>query len=222
MDCDLLIMQPSWAQKVQSALETAEIVQAFSTVLRLGKDNSVESSETRIDRGILASIKHHGLNVLTSRGHPGFGWAARRQFLLNHPLFETAIVGGADKMMLYAWSGFADSSRTRAMTSEKGFIAFSRWASALEETCPQGPRLSFVPGTLHHLWHGNSEHRQYNERYEILKRFDFNPDHDLVVNADGCLELTSGKPELAQAITEYFFNRKEDGTDVAVTRSMIA
>ncbi len=212
MDCDLLIAQPSWAERVERELEQAEIVQVFSTVLRLGEENCVQSSSTRVDRGILASVKHHGLDVLSSRGHPGFGWAARRQFLLDNPLLETAIVGGADKMMLYAWSGFADSSKTRAMTSVKGFEAFARWVSAIETVLPQRPRLSFIPGTLHHLWHGDSKDRQYNERYEILKRFDFDPEHDLAGSQEGCLEFTGNKPQLEKAIAAYFLARREDGT----------
>lgn len=151
MDADLIFPDNGWPSRVQHALADADVVQTFSTVIRLAEDNNLESLSTRVDKGIIASLKHKNEHILSSRGHPGFAWAARRQFLLDWPLYDAAIVGGADKMMLCAWSDIADCPVTRSMTSPRSFKHFLDWAKG--GRC----RVSYAPGVVYHLWHGEQK-----------------------------------------------------------------
>jgi hypothetical protein len=210
MDADLIYPQSGWDQRAEAALQRSDVVQLFSTVIRLPEDNNPENSLARIDRGIVACVRHRGDHILFSRGHPGFAWAARRRFLLEQPLYDGAIVGGADKMMLCAWFGLADCSHMRSIMSEHGFEDFKAWAKRIFPSGESLPRVSYVPGVVHHLWHGEQQNRQYQERYEILKKFDFTPQNDLVVNQDGCWEWRGNKPSLEQAVADYFVARNED------------
>ena len=67
-----------------------------------------------------------------------------------------------------------------------------------------------MPGMALHLWHGNPVNRQYGERDTILRQHHFDPSVDLRLNEHGVWEWASDKPELHQAVSEYFFARKED------------
>jgi hypothetical protein len=211
MDCDLLLQLDQWSQRVRSALAASDLVQLFSTAFRFAQDNTIENPLTRIDRGLVACMKHRGETVATSKGHPGFAWAARREYLHENRFYDAGIVGGGDKMMLYAWCGIAYSSLVQAMTSAKSFAHYSRWAERVTQSGSRLPRLTYLPGSVHHLWHGEQKHRRYNERYAILKVHDFDPLGDLRDGMDGCWEWTGSKPQLETAVAEYFAGRHEDG-----------
>lgn len=221
MDCDLLLCLEQWPQRVQTALVGTDLLQLFSTVFRFAQDNTLDNPLTRMDRGLVACMKHRGETLTTSKGHPGFAWAARRDYLQKYRFYDAAIVGGADKMMLHAWCGTADSAAVQAMTSVKGFAHYSNWADTVTHSGTRLPRLAYLPGSVHHLWHGEQKHRRYNERYEILKAHDFDPLSDLSHGPDGCWEWTGSKHPLEAAVMEYFASRHEDGltdAEISVTR----
>lgn len=210
MDSDLLYLSSEWAWRVQDALTVNDILQPFSRVVRLGRDNSPANADTRIDMGVIAAMERTGQSVLLCKGHPGFAWAARKSFLLACPLYEGAIIGGGDKLMLHAWCGIPDCQDSRSMTSESGLRHYITWADRICNRGSSLPRMTYTPGVIHHLWHGDQKNRRYKERYEILRYFDFDPVVDLQVNEYGCWEWAGNKSELEAAVARYFVERDED------------
>ena len=73
-----------------------------------------------------------------------------------------------------------------------------------------GPaNVSYTPGVVLHIWHGDRANRDYTHRYEILKGNAYDPVRDVRVNEQGVLEWATDKPKLHREVTEYFNNRKE-------------
>ena len=71
-------------------------------------------------------------------------------------------------------------------------------------------KVSYVRGTVFHIWHGTTGNRTYLERHKILKDYAFDPKIDIRIDENGCWAWNSDKPKLRQMIREYFLNRRED------------
>jgi hypothetical protein len=70
-----------------------------------------------------------------------------------------------------------------------------------------------VEGTLLHHWHGQKRKRYYVERWETLRRHQYDPDRDIYRDAAGVLALTGNKPDLRDDLRRYFRSRDEDSRD---------
>jgi hypothetical protein len=74
--------------------------------------------------------------------------------------------------------------------------------------------VSFVDGSLYHLWHGDPVDRGYGERYSILERHGFDPDRDLEIDrSTGVWRWRHANQPLAAEVAGYFTSRFEDGRD---------
>ena len=69
-------------------------------------------------------------------------------------------------------------------------------------------------GYIVHLFHGSKTNRQYEERFTILTKHRFNPETDIVPDANGPLTFSQyalkEKPEMVKDINNMFQKRKED------------
>jgi hypothetical protein len=75
--------------------------------------------------------------------------------------------------------------------------------------------VGYVPGLIHHDFHGPKVARGYNTRNKILLDNKFNPDTDIKYDAQGLLQLETWEPrqiKLRDQIRAYFRARNEDNT----------
>jgi hypothetical protein len=70
--------------------------------------------------------------------------------------------------------------------------------------------ISYVAGSIEHMWHGAKAKRDYVGRWDILARNAFDPATDLKRNTWGVLELAGNKPDLRRDLDGYFRARDED------------
>jgi hypothetical protein len=139
----------------------------------------------------------------------GFTWAARRELLQQFGLYDACIVGGGDVCLASAAYGCA-----RELASKRGMTPPERqrylaWAESFHHAIGAG--VTHVEGTLYHLWHGDLRDRQYPERHQRLRRFHFDPFHDIALADNQVWRWNSDKPLLHQYVRDYFASRKEDG-----------
>ena len=86
--------------------------------------------------------------------------------------------------MLNAFTGhYVGVSRKMPPAMAEDVKAFGRRLTPLV-----GPtNVSYTPGVVLHIWHGNRADRDYTHRYQILLNNRYDPVHDVRVNEDGVL-----------------------------------
>lgn len=222
LDGDVVFASPGWAQRVLDALDTAPVVQAFSTMYDLprglGPDDAVRCPEAHARMSLAAGMASGRLpiDIFTVQGasmqlrySPGHAWAARRSVLRAHGLYDTFVMGGGDKVMAAAFFGLARESARAYELNEPRTRHYLEWALPVGDCV--GGRVGFADVVLYHLWHGDLDRRAYGDRYRRFERFDFDPFKDIRLAAGGAWSWSSDKPEMHAHVRRYFAQREEDG-----------
>jgi hypothetical protein len=219
LDCDVIFQGNDWPRCTSLLLERVKMVQPFSRAYRLPHDLDPDeecparSDPLRSAPFLIAS----GMPVATCMGTRarqigslhGFAWAADRDLLRKHRFYDACIIGGGDSAMLRAAYGyFDDAIRIQAMNSPQR-IHYLAWAEAFHDAVRSN--VGFVEGNLVHLWHGNSEHRRYGDRYQELTRFQFDPFEDIAIDNNKAWRWNTNKTEMHDCVSGYFLSRREDG-----------
>jgi hypothetical protein len=218
LDCDVLFENPDWAAETSRRLDSTPLVQPFARAIRLPRDGDVYRGEGIVYESLAATLGRDPSAALegeyATHGDTGLAWAARRDVLDRHGLYEACIVGGGDHLIAHAACGaWASPCLAPMLGNGQGYRAhFTRWAERFHREVHAA--IGVVPGAVLHLWHGEPEHRRYVERHAKLRAFSFDPERDLRTGPGGCWEWASDKPELHAWVERYFHRRREDGDSV--------
>jgi hypothetical protein len=186
VDADVLFTNDNWLVDSVEQLESgANIVQPFEYCVHLernqlkpgfnmelakktaGMTNKELNKGKRLWRSFCANMvdmPNHGNDKDYDRhGHVGFAWGARREVLEACPLFDRALIGGADHIIAHAaagqvphaciTNGFADNI-DEVLEWSKNFYRVVRG------------RIGYASGDLYHIWHGDIAARQYLKRIQ--------------------------------------------------------
>ncbi|MGL4553851.1 MAG: hypothetical protein ACRC33_22055, partial [Gemmataceae bacterium] len=184
VDGDLVVPDPGWPARVSDALERSPLVQAFSRVEHLTPDGqAVEFSQPSLAHGVAGGESIQECMFTLSGGRhgqafaSGFAWAARRELLERHGLFDACILGGGDTAQAAAAFGRPEeAARLHAMNDRQRdhYLAWAAgWGAAV------GGRVGCVDATVQHLWHGSTADRRWGVRHRGLAPFGFDPAADL-------------------------------------------
>jgi len=208
LDSDILFQNPDWLVQTSKLLDRFPIVQPFEEALLLPKGLASYSGEPIASAASFASVyssapSKHLAGDFRKHGHTGFAWAARRDLLLSHGLYEACVAGDGDHMMAHAGCGDWDSPCVCGTLI--GFVHrnhFRLWAAEFYKNV-RG-RIGYVPGTILHLCHGDSRYMRSYERLVEFAAVEFDPAIDIRVGRSGALEWNSPKPELHRWLQNYF------------------
>lgn len=222
LDCDLIFHNDNWVKETAELLEEYNVVQPFSSIVRLKQD--IDSSDLLgkfdydyNDNGVFHSAARgaasFGVKILSdpvykNRGSVGYAWAIRKTILDKVKFFDLMILGGADSVIGYAAFG-EEWAMSRHYLPSKLKEMNDEWSEKFYAQT-QGS-VFYTNGLVDHLWHGDQEDRNYNERYQILRSNDFDPDEDLKRSNSGLLEWNTSKVKLKEGAKQYFHIRKEQG-----------
>lgn len=215
VDCDVLFENVNWVGEACVQLETYPIVQLFERAVRLPRGQTQNTGEgiSFISYASMYRTSPHLplTGSFVRHGHTGFAWAARRDLLLSFGLYDTCILGSGDHMMAHAFCGDWDTTCARRILGlntphQRHYALWSR--KIYNAVCA---RISYVPGTILHLWHGEKRDRYYVVRNRYLSQQGFDPVVDLRLSAGGVWEWNSEKVELHAFLEKYFYARNEDG-----------
>src|SRR5262245_46827 len=222
LDCDVVFTNPDWPQALSAKLEEFPLVQPFATVhytppdLPLDSPLALAGHFTRPGAGRLIELGLPPAQILGSIGvrrpgvpAPGHALAARRNLLATHRLFDAAIIGGGDLLLMAAAAGTFTAAIERHEMNDAQIAYYLAWAERWHRSV--GGKIGSLAGDLVHLWHGEMSNRRTLERYHDLAQFDFNPSEDIQVDVTGCWRWNSDKPAMHAMLREYFSSRKEDG-----------
>ena len=235
IDGDVSFARMDWAQETIHQLQHYRIVQMFQTAADLGPEgeimqvfngfgySKVAGLPTILNSSDLSrrsdSDYYYYDSGCTGRGsrkgkfwHPGFAWAIRREtFDSLGGMIDWSILGSADHMMALAWIG-----QIRRGVPGGLHPNFLRRAEIYQELSDEHVRgdVGYVPGTLLHWFHGKKRDRRYVDRWNILKRWNYDPDRDIRRDHQGLMQLTRSGERMRDDLRNYFRSRNEDSIDI--------
>jgi len=215
LDSDVIFQDPEWAARAHRLLDEFSLVQPFSRVYHLGKDDppkvpSNERSAKGFDSVVFcaaggrlpdASFGTHGLSQKIGYA-PGMAWVARRETLERHGFYDAAIIGTGDKLIFGAACGRYEDAACALQMNPRQRQHYHAWAKPFYETV--AGRLTYLDGHILHLWHGDLDKRRYVQRLDGFRRYGFDPDSDLALTPGGAWRWNSDKPELHAHVRKYF------------------
>ena len=180
VDADVIFTNDNWLVDGVKSLQTNNLVQPFEYCIHLEQDETKPSFSVEYERpmasdpkrrhprlwrsfGYNHSIGNSGHQNYDVHGHVGFAWGARREVLDLVPLYDRALVGGADHIIAHAGAGqICHSCITKAFGECPEDIM--NWSNDFYNVV-RG-KIGYVKGDLYHIWHGAVEKRQYLKRVQ--------------------------------------------------------
>jgi hypothetical protein len=221
LDADILFENPHWVRETAELLQEYALVQPFDRALWLPEDP--QNLPSAPPRGLGEGHWMPGMAAVMSQrsdwrraladyfqhGHCGFAWAARRDILAHHGLYDRHVLGGGDVTLAHAFFGDEDYWRGRNYWcrhfTKAEMSAIAAWSRAVHEEVQAS--VAAVPGRLLHLWHGSMAGRGYQERSRILRDNHFDPLVDVTLDEQECLTWCTHKPDLHRRAAAYFAGR---------------
>ena len=180
VDADVLFTNKRWLVDAVEQLQKNRIVQLFEYCVHLEKDQFEPDFNLHEAKDLMRCeppVRHPRLwrsfaaNYVTTNysddhnydkhGHVGFAWGAQRSLLEEMPLYDKALVGGADHIIAHAAAGhLCHNCITKSFTED--IDAVNEWSKLFFKRTKG--KLGYVEGDLYHIWHGTLESRQYLKR----------------------------------------------------------
>lgn len=223
IDADVIFTNLNWLPEAVNTLQYSMIVQPFEYCFHL--DANETEPGAMIKRNIenikaLATnpkLKHPKVwrsfcanwtdkrYAATSEnydehGHVGFAWGAKRSILEKVPLYDKALIGGADHIIAHAAVGqIVHQCIKKSFTEDLEDI--KKWSQSFYlETMGL---VGYVKGDLYHLWHGDIDKRQY------LKRIiDFTPKTKKITEKDDNGLYITDDQDVMDYMSSYYMTRE--------------
>ncbi len=228
VDADVIFTNLNWLVDGVDQLKTKNIIQPFEYCVHLEKDYMTPPFRMAGLREIDCPNLHNNkvwrsfcANYSTSHlwkdenynihGHVGFAWGARREILKKAPLYDRALIGGADHIIAHAAAGqIPHCCITKSFTDNIKEV--NEWSRQFYNVV-QG-QIGYVKGDLYHIWHGDINKRQYLKRIQ-----DFTAKTKQIVTRDknGLFITNKGDDEYMR---NYFRNREVHYGDDGFLESM--
>lgn len=215
IDADVNFSNPHWVRDTVMALDQYHVVQPYSEAQNLNPD------EERMWSCPSTMKQYHTLGYhqdppkplsVVGGGHPGLAWAIRREVLDQlGGLLDICVAGSADTYMANAFKGDIMLFIKGGMSA--GFrVYLERYAKRCDRYV--GRNIGFVPGICFHHWHGKSEQRGYEKRWDIMCFHQFDPYEDVYTRLGGLLGFAKNKPFFESDLTRSMSGRNEDSIDL--------
>ena len=193
VDADVIFKNNNWMVEGVKELKFANIIQPFSYCVHLEKDElkpafAIPNSNTpnRINKNVWRSFcanyaNYVGTNLSSSEiyndhGHVGLAWGAKRSILEAVPLYDRALIGGADHIMAHAAAGqIPHKCITKSFYDNIDEV--NAWSKKFYSVV--NGEIGYVHGDLYHIWHGDTVKRQYLKRIQ-----DFTPETKKITERD--------------------------------------
>lgn len=218
LDCDIEFSELRWAEAAVQALQHDRIVQLFEHLIDLEPDSTRHVASPEYTGKSMASFVRNGGPETKEfppgspkryrPRNPGLAWAARRSLIEKHGFYDALILGGGDAAL--ALAAYGRFNELKPLLNSAQTNHYLNWARPFFNDVKGS--VGFLEGTIFHHWHGNLADRRYNERYEGLSQFDFDPYADVKIDNNGCFVWSSDKPTLHAFVKDYWTQRSEGPT----------
>ena len=120
LDADILFTNPEWARQTSALLDHWPLAQPHDRVGRLARGQLTFAGAAR--RSFACQLQRRPESARlggAAHGQPGIAWAARRDLVEKHGLYDAAIIDGGDELFAHAAGGGLNSRCVR-------WIAYAR------------------------------------------------------------------------------------------------
>ena len=199
LDADIVFDNPAWYDELSTALDSYDIVHPYE------KANWLDLTYTKIVRqaeSVMSDKKNR--SAINNKSHLGFGWAFKRPIFNKYGFYQYCIIGSGDSLSTMAWFKQIPARLTNDVNSEYETLPYKDFLKTVTPT----PKMSYISGTVYHLYHGSFKNRNYYNRHSIFKGI---VDIRSILKEDesGLFQITD--PEIAQKVKDYFKDRDDDG-----------
>lgn len=228
VDADIIFTNKDWLVEGVDKLKTMNMIQPFEYCVHLERDqyepqfdlDLVKSAHlpNEVNKKVWRSFCATRVNYrdlwqqenYNNHGHVGFAWGARRDILEYAPLYEKALIGGADHIMAHAATGQIPCSCIQKSFTDN-IDEVNEWSRDFYNVV-RG-KIGFVKGDVYHIWHGDIEKRQYLKRVQDFTK------STKSINIKDSNGLYVAKKEDEQYMRDYFNYRevREDSDDGFLT-----
>ena len=149
---------------------------------------------------------------LAMRPSAGHGWGMRRELLEELKLYDCMIFGTGDMAIALAGIGLHLQYAQGYPLCQSHRAHYIDWADRFFRRV-QG-RVTPIPGTVNHLYHGNFSDRQYGERLQAMRGHEFDPHCDVALAPQGVWQWQGDATARFRGyMHSYFSGRAEDSPD---------
>lgn len=212
IDADVLFTNPRWATETADLLDDYAVVQPFERMIRLPRGHHDYSGEGEVCDSFGYRCMTNPESALSDtydgHGHTGLAWAARRDLLEKHGLFDIMLSGSGDHFIAHGVIGAFNSRCIHKLEGTALLDPFMAWALPFSDDA--GRRIAYTKGFALHLWHGTEVRRRYRTILNELIELKFDPARDIALDDGGLWSLRNASPELRHWALSYFVERRED------------
>jgi hypothetical protein len=210
LDADIIFDGVDWVDELSEKLDKYMVCQVFE---KANRDFSSSQKGKIYESAAKYALKFQEINL--SGYSSGFGWAARSELLEKINLYDAAIIGGGDLLILFAC--FFNNENIRKQIMKMDFLRdfgplflknYFEWAKKWADLV-QG-NVGYADSFIRALYHGEIKKRYYVSRYLPLSKHKFDPCSDIKKDSNSCWEWATNKRKLHKKIKDYFISRKED------------
>jgi hypothetical protein len=118
LDADILFDNPAWAVRTADLLDRHPLVQPHERVGRMAQGSMSFSGRTR--RSFACQLQRRPESARlggAAHGQPGIAWAARRDIIMKHDLYDASIIAGGDELYAHAAGGGLNAPCVRGITA---------------------------------------------------------------------------------------------------------
>ncbi|HEX3148620.1 MAG TPA: glycosyltransferase [Gemmataceae bacterium] len=211
IDPDLTFENDRWIGETTDRLNRWPVVQPFQAVSGPGGRTVVGYVYRMTTAPPPAEQPANMAGYVT--GEMGGAWAACRELITRHPLYEATVLGRADVLFGHVLLGgdryWEKTNRHRLLFSRAQFAHLAVWGKALAAEVRGA--VGFTPGRAIRL--GDSPAvRDRDDDLLLLREAGFDPGTDLVSSPDGWPMWRPDRADLAVKVRDYLlYGRKEDG-----------
>lgn len=211
IDADVRFSNPHWVRDTVRALHHYTVVQLFSEAQNLNpKYERMWSCPSAFKQYESKGYHQNPPKTLEyiGNGHPGLAWAARRDFLTAAGgLIDFCIAGSGDTHMANALRGDIGFNFREGMSP--GFRrALERWAEKAHAACKGN--IGYVNGICMHYWHGKSNIKGYEKRWDIVCFMQFDPHEDIYADINGLYKYAGNKEHLSLDLRRSLIEREDE------------
>ena len=204
LDADIEFEKDTWYNQISTDLDACDVLQPFS-IAKMYEKNQKDIKETKISwiKSFLNNPESDETKMFKS--HAGYAFACKRSYLLqNKGLFSAAVGGSGDEIQMRIASGVTCNVQKFKYLQEN----LNTYRKNLKEDII----LGFSDLSVRHLFHGDTNQRQYVSRHAYFMENEFNVNLHCKFNGyvPEFIGTDEDKLKWNALFFVYFFNRNDD------------